>query len=140
MKIYFPINQKINEWPVLNVKPVVCVIPAAQLVYKEFCTPSLYLFFTCFNIISPMQVILAMRIRCYSSFHNCYGVFLTYAYYLVLIWYFLFNLQPEAIINILQKKKSQRNGVQHLAGVYHAMKQNPPKEKLVLKNRWLCPA
>jgi fatty-acyl-CoA synthase len=60
--------------------------------------------------------------------------FLTYVYYLVLIWYFPSNLQPEAIINILQKKKiTKAMASQHLAGVYHAMKQNPPKEKLVLK-------
>jgi hypothetical protein len=29
--------------------------------------------------------------------------FLTYVYYLVLIWYFLFHLQPEAIINCKRK-------------------------------------
>lgn len=45
------------------------------------------------------------------------------------------NLQPEAIINILQKEKiTKANGVPTIwLGVYHAMKQNPPKEKLVLK-------
>jgi hypothetical protein len=66
--------------------------------------------------------------------HPIWG-FLTHVYYLVLIWYFPSNLQPEAIINILQKrKKSQRQWRPNIwLGVYHAMKQNPPKEKLVLK-------
>ena len=45
------------------------------------------------------------------------------------------NLQPEAIINILQQEKiTKANGVPTIwLGVYHAMKQNPPKEKLALK-------
>ena len=44
------------------------------------------------------------------------------------------NLQPEAIINILEKEKiTKANGVPTIwLGVYHAMKQNPPKEKLAL--------
>lgn len=44
------------------------------------------------------------------------------------------NLQPEAIINILEKEKiTKANGVPTIwLGVYHAMKQNPPKERLAL--------
>lgn len=45
------------------------------------------------------------------------------------------NLQSEAIINILQAEKvTKANGVPTIwLGVYHAMKENPPKEKLALK-------
>jgi fatty-acyl-CoA synthase len=45
------------------------------------------------------------------------------------------NLQPEAIINILQKENiTKANGVPTIwLGVYHAMKANPPKEKLALQ-------
>jgi hypothetical protein len=55
-----------------------------------------------------MQGILAMI--CHTH-HPIWG-FLTHVYYLVLIWYFPPNLQPEAIINILQKRKNHKgNGV-----------------------------
>ncbi|WP_339919914.1 long-chain fatty acid--CoA ligase [uncultured Flavobacterium sp.] len=45
------------------------------------------------------------------------------------------NLQPEAIIKILQEEKiTKANGVPTIwLGVYHAMKENPPKEKLALQ-------
>lgn len=45
------------------------------------------------------------------------------------------NLQPEALIKILQEEKvTKANGVPTIwLGVYHAMKMNPPKEKLALK-------
>jgi len=45
------------------------------------------------------------------------------------------NLQPEAIIKILEKEKATKaNGVPSIwLGVYLAMKKNPPKEKLALK-------
>jgi len=45
------------------------------------------------------------------------------------------NLQPEAIINILEKEKvTKANGVPTIwLGVYQTMKQNPPKEKLALQ-------
>ena len=45
------------------------------------------------------------------------------------------NLQPEALIEILQAEKvTKANGVPTIwLGVYHAMKANPPKEKLALK-------
>ncbi|MBE0393403.1 3-methylmercaptopropionyl-CoA ligase [Flavobacterium sp. PL0002] len=45
------------------------------------------------------------------------------------------NLQPEALISILQAEKvTKANGVPTIwLGVYHAMKENPPKEKLALQ-------
>jgi fatty-acyl-CoA synthase len=45
------------------------------------------------------------------------------------------NLQPEAIIKILiEEKVNKANGVPTIwLGVYHALKKNPPKEKLALK-------
>lgn len=45
------------------------------------------------------------------------------------------NLQPEAIIKILQEEKvNKANGVPTIwLGVYYALKMNPPKEKLVLE-------
>jgi len=45
------------------------------------------------------------------------------------------NLQPEAIIKMLQEEKiTKANGVPTIwLGVYHAMKENPPKEKLALQ-------
>jgi len=45
------------------------------------------------------------------------------------------NLQPEAIIKILiAEKVNKANGVPTIwLGVYHAMKKNPPKEKLALE-------
>lgn len=45
------------------------------------------------------------------------------------------NLNPEAIINMLQAEKiTKANGVPTIwRGVYHALKKNPPKEKLALK-------
>lgn len=45
------------------------------------------------------------------------------------------NLQPEALINILQTEKvTKANGVPTIwLGIYHTMKENPPKEKLALK-------
>jgi fatty-acyl-CoA synthase len=45
------------------------------------------------------------------------------------------NLQPEALINILEKEKvTKANGVPSIwLGIYHAMKLNPPKEKLALE-------
>lgn len=45
------------------------------------------------------------------------------------------NLQPEAIIKILiEEKVNKANGVPTIwLGVYHALKINPPKEKLVLE-------
>jgi fatty-acyl-CoA synthase len=45
------------------------------------------------------------------------------------------NLQPEAIIKILKEEKvNKANGVPTIwLGVYHAMKMNPPKEKLALE-------
>jgi fatty-acyl-CoA synthase len=45
------------------------------------------------------------------------------------------NLQPEAIIKILKEEKvNKANGVPTIwLGVYHAMKKNPPKEKLALE-------
>lgn len=45
------------------------------------------------------------------------------------------NLQPEAIIKILKEEKvNKANGVPTIwLGVYHAMKMNPPKEKLSLE-------
>lgn len=45
------------------------------------------------------------------------------------------NLQPEAIIKILKEEKvTKANGVPTIwLGVYHAMKMNPPKEKLALE-------
>src|SRR5665213_171893 len=45
------------------------------------------------------------------------------------------NLQPDAIIKILKEEKvTKANGVPSIwLGVYEAMKKNPPKEKLVLK-------
>ncbi len=45
------------------------------------------------------------------------------------------NLQPEALINILEKEKvNKANGVPSIwLGVYSAMKMNPPKQKLALK-------
>ncbi len=44
------------------------------------------------------------------------------------------NLQPAAIINILREEKvTKANGVPSIwLGVFHAMKMNPPKEKLAL--------
>ena len=44
------------------------------------------------------------------------------------------NLQPEALIKILEKEKvTKANGVPSIwLGVYHALKTNPPKEKLAL--------
>jgi fatty-acyl-CoA synthase len=44
------------------------------------------------------------------------------------------NLQPDAIIKMLQQEKvTKANGVPSIwLGVYHAMKMNPPKEKLAL--------
>lgn len=45
------------------------------------------------------------------------------------------NLQPEAIIKILKEEKiNKANGVPTIwLGVYHALKMNPPKEKLALE-------
>ncbi|TXE02266.1 long-chain fatty acid--CoA ligase [Algoriphagus aquimarinus] len=45
------------------------------------------------------------------------------------------NLNPEAIINMLQVEKiTKANGVPTIwMGVYHELKKNPPKEKLALK-------
>jgi acyl-CoA synthetase (AMP-forming)/AMP-acid ligase II len=45
------------------------------------------------------------------------------------------NLQPDAIIKILKEEKvNKANGVPTIwLGVYHAMKKNPPKEKLALE-------
>ncbi len=45
------------------------------------------------------------------------------------------NLQPEALIKILEKEKvTKANGVPSIwLGVYHALKMNPPKEKLALE-------
>ncbi|MFT5942679.1 MAG: fatty-acyl-CoA synthase [Sediminicola sp.] len=45
------------------------------------------------------------------------------------------NLQPEAIIKILKEEKvNKANGVPTIwLGVYHALKKNPPKEKLALE-------
>jgi fatty-acyl-CoA synthase len=45
------------------------------------------------------------------------------------------NLQPDAIINILKEEKvTLANGVPSIwLGVYEALKKNPPKEKLLLK-------
>jgi acyl-CoA synthetase (AMP-forming)/AMP-acid ligase II len=45
------------------------------------------------------------------------------------------NLNPEAIINMLQAEKiTKANGVPTIwLGVYHALKMNPPKEKLALQ-------
>ncbi|MEZ7498104.1 long-chain fatty acid--CoA ligase [Flavobacterium sp. Arc3] len=45
------------------------------------------------------------------------------------------NLNPEAIIKILEEEKvTKANGVPTIwLGVYHAMKENPPKEKLALQ-------
>jgi acyl-CoA synthetase (AMP-forming)/AMP-acid ligase II len=45
------------------------------------------------------------------------------------------NLQPEAIIKILiEEKVNKANGVPTIwLGVYHALKKNPPKEKLALE-------
>jgi hypothetical protein len=111
--------------------PAVCVIPSGNNWFcAVFCTPIAQLIFTCFNIISPMQVILAMRINCYSFVPP-------------LLWDFPYlcllsgsdmvlpssNLQPEAIINILQKKKSQRNGVQHHGWGLSRNETKPTKRK-----------